>query len=172
MKDNKHLNVVVTQWRVSFSHHIISYRYHPLIMTLFIQGSNLKLIRVCYKRYQALILCGFPFILINHLVVHLSNMKWYQVHQINFTILKIFNFWIDRCPSNMPVSESLMNLHSFFFKYLHWWIHLSIFWLVRRPPIMLKNVVDVIFFTAPSTLLLFLVNSTASYAPAPFSSAF
>ena len=65
---------------------------------------------------QYIILCGLPFILPNHLIVHIYNRKWQQVHHINVTILKIFNFWIERRLVNVPVYEAIMKSLGFFFK--------------------------------------------------------
>ena len=129
----------------------------------------MKLSCVLHMRDQYIICCCLPYILLDHLIVHLSNRKWQQVHQINVTIIKKFNFWIERLPVNAPVPESLMNSCGFFFKYLPWWIHLIIFWLVRRPPIMLKISVDAIFPHCPPTFLFLLVTSMASSTPYPFS---
>ena len=150
-KDNKHINTAVTQWRVAFSHHIISGIDHPLIMNLCIQSTNLKIRHVFHKRYQAKIWCGFPFIPLNHIVINLSNWNCQQVHQINFAILKRFNFWIERRSVKAPLSESSMESIGLFFKYMPWWIHLIILWLVRIPPIML--VVYATFYHFPLYLL-------------------
>ena len=172
VKDNKHVNIVDTQYYVDFIHHIISNRYHPLIITLCIQAANLKLIRACHKRYQAIIWCGFPCILLDRLVVHLYNQKRQRDHQINSIILKIFNCWKERCPVNAPVSNSLMNSLELFFKEMPWWIHWASSESSEDHPVWWKYYLMPIFTTSPCPFFFLLVTSTESSASVQFYSAF
>ena len=56
-------------------------------MTFWIQAASLKPRRVLQKRNQAIIYCGLTFILLNHLILNLSNLKWQCHHPEKIQLL-------------------------------------------------------------------------------------